>query len=154
MAASGSEENGCLSSAWIGALLEGAEHELDPAVSAKLLRGCGSAHYRAMNIEATAARYRGDLPAFVGFLSTEWHWKVSYDRGSGIILADEDKPDCVCPLAKGGAVTSPLLCRCSEGFAELLFAAVVGRPVRATVVRSILRGDPSCVYRVETAHSA
>jgi len=43
---------------------------------------------------------------------------------------------------------STLLCDCSEGFAEKLFSAVVGKPVKAEVVASIQRGAKSCRYRI------
>jgi hypothetical protein len=38
---------------------------------------------------------------------------------------------------------------CSEGFAERMFSNVLGQPVQASVLRSILKGDPSCVYEVQ-----
>jgi hypothetical protein len=67
-----------------------------------------------------------------------------------IILADENKPSCVCPLLKDAERLFPGLCYCSEGFAELMFSAVFKYPVRASVVSSIQRGDSHCVYKIET----
>ncbi len=40
------------------------------------------------------------------------------------------------------------LCNCSEGFAERMFSYILNRPVRATVIASILRGDKSCKYEI------
>jgi hypothetical protein len=98
----------------------------------------------------TTAPFRGNLPAFLDFLSATWGWKVEYDATRGIITADENKTECVCPLVRCGAVKGQsLLCNCSEGFAERMFARVLDRPVHAQVVRSILKGDPSCVYQVQ-----
>jgi hypothetical protein len=57
---------------------------------------------------------------------------------------------CVCPLVQQNiGVVSTTLCHCSEGFAERMFSAVIEKPVKATVTRSILRGDKSCVYTIQ-----
>ena len=135
--------------AWLEGLLELADKTLDPGAKVKLLKGCAGAHYRSAKMAEIAAPFAGDLGRFLAHLAESWQWKISYDASAGVILADENKDSCVCPLARGGARLSPLLCRCSEGFAERMFGAVTGKPVRATVVRSILRGDPSCAYRIE-----
>jgi hypothetical protein len=94
--------------------------------------------------------YRGDLPGFLRFLTEKWGWKVEFYAQSQVITADENKPACVCPIVQRrvGPV-SEILCYCSEGFAGRMFSAVTGKAVTAQVVRSVLRGDASCVYRVE-----
>ena len=53
------------------------------------------------------------------------------------------------PLFKEGLVDSQLLCECSRCFASKMFESVVGHPVEATIVRAIIRGSASCVYRVQ-----
>ena len=60
---------------------------------------------------------------------------------------DENKDFCVCPLCQAQKMP-PLLCNCSEGFAERMFSNILNRPVRATVIASILRGDKSCKYEI------
>jgi len=120
-----------------------------------VLKGCSQAHYRLLNMDQTIAPFRGDLPAFLAFLSAAWGWKIDYDPASGVLLADENKAECVCPLVRCGAVKDqPLLCSCSEGFAARIFSGVVGQPVQTRVLRSILKGDPSCVYRVQIPPAA
>jgi predicted hydrocarbon binding protein len=115
-----------------------------------LLQGCAAAHYRSANMDAIVSQYTGNLAGFLAFLSEKWQWKVTYDQGTQTIIADENKPACVCPIVQmvPGKV-SATLCHCSEGFAERMFSAVIEKPVEAKVVRSILRGDQSCVYSVQ-----
>ena len=81
---------------------------------------------------------KGDLDGFLAFLSREWGWVIT--QCGEIILVDENKNYCVCPLCQAQKMP-PLLCNCSEGFAERMFSYVLNRPVRATVIASILRGD-------------
>ncbi len=93
--------------------------------------------------------YRNNPDAFVQYLESGWGWKVSHDKATRTILADENKDHCVCPVAAPLPQKGPAaLCYCSEGFAEAMFSFVLGCPVSATVVSSILRGGERCVYRI------
>ena len=142
-------------SGWVDQLLHEIDGQLLPEAKAAVLKGCAQAHYQMLNMDQTIAPYRGNLPAFLEFLSAAWGWKIEYDAASGILLADENKAACVCPLVRCGAVKNQsLLCNCSEGFAARMFSGVLGQPVQARVIRSILKGDPSCVYQVQMAASA
>ncbi len=95
------------------------------------------------------APYRNNPDAFVQYLESGWGWKVSHDKATRTILADENKDHCVCPVAAPLPQKGPAaLCYCSEGFAEAMFSFVLGCPVSATVVSSILRGGERCVYRI------
>jgi hypothetical protein len=132
---------------WIASLLD--KMDGSPA-QVELIKSCHAVHYRAANLEEILAGYRGDLEGFIRFLEGTWGWKVSYDRAAGTLLADEAKSYCVCPVAqKSSQPVSGLLCHCSEGIAEHMFSLVVGHPVKASVVRSILRGAPTCIYSIQ-----
>ena len=132
---------------WVAALLNGLDATVDQSTRAALLKGCATAHYKALNMDAVLAEYQGRIEAFCQFLSVKWNWKVSYNKAAQVITADENKSECVCPLVKRQIVKdSGSLCACSEGFAEKMFNVVTGKPVKATVVRSILRDGQSCIY--------
>jgi hypothetical protein len=134
---------------WIAALLPALQASADPVTAAQVLKGAAEAHYQHLRMDERVAPYRGDLGRFLAFLSSEWGWKIEYAAGSTQVLIDENKPNCVCPLVAQGLAGDPgLLCNCSEGFAERMFSAVVGTPVRAEVTASVLRGAPSCRYRI------
>ena len=134
---------------WIGALLP-ALAMLEAEEARGVLRQCAQAHFDDLGMASTLAPFRGDLPAFLGFLRSEWGWIVDYDAAAGVVMANENKDHCVCPLvAEEHPDGLGALCSCSEGFAERMFAAVTGGPVRTQVVESILRGGERCRYRVE-----
>ena len=134
----------------VATLLNGMDATVDQGTRAALLKGCAVAHYKVLKMDVVLAEYQGRVEEFCQFLSTNWNWKVSYDKTTQVIIADENKNECVCPLVKRQIVKdSGTLCSCSEGFAEKMFTTVIGKPVNATVVQSILRGAPSCVYRIQ-----
>jgi len=136
-------------SKWIAALLPQMEKSLDRETSKKLLKASAIAHFEHLEMEKMLAPHVGRLEPFLEFISKEWGWKIDYDQANGVIRIDEAKDRCVCPLKhKDVSLQSSILCDCSEGFAEKMFSVVVGRPVKAAVVASILRGAKSCKYQV------
>jgi len=144
------DQDNRLAHAWTAHLLALLDANLPEDTKKAVLKECSIIHYREAQMDALVAQYRGDLPGFIQVLSRNWQWKVTYDPHEGVISADENKPTCVCPLVRlSAAPVSAILCHCSEGFAERMFSAVVGRPVTAQVSRSVLRGDPTCVYRIQ-----
>jgi len=112
------------------------------------LRICAGAHYDAIHMEETIGALKGDLPRFIEFLESRMNWIVRHDAEARTIIADENKPDCVCPLSREGLLTDPALCECSRGFAEKMFGYVLETKVEASVVESILRKGTHCVYKV------
>ena len=76
---------------------------------------------------------------------------VGIDKeGDKVLIVHENNTDCLCPMVrpcKGKMATS--LCICTETELERMFARAYGGEVKATVTEAILRGDKSCVYRIE-----
>ena len=122
----------------------------DREYAKRILKGCSESHYEDLKMQATVDRFRGNLDAFLAFLRKEWGWIIDYDRDHGVILVNENKGSCVCPLvqARHGDGLG-ILCHCSEGFNEKMFSEVVGSKVRVEVTESILRGHKSCKYRID-----
>jgi hypothetical protein len=135
---------------WVAALLPAIAAEVEPEAGRRALKAAAAAHYAQLHMDDRVAGFDGKLDDFLEWLRSEWGWKIDHEPGSGTITIDEAKSYCVCPLVPRGADTTRLgtLCSCSEGFAERLFAAVVGHPVRAEVTQSVLRGATSCMYRI------
>jgi predicted ArsR family transcriptional regulator len=134
---------------WIAALLP-LLAKGDREYARRLLKGCAASHYEDLKMQATVDRFRGKLDAFLDFLRKEWGWIVAYDREGGVILVNENKSSCVCPLVqKNHGPDLGILCHCSEGFNEKMFSAVAGFKVRVEVTESILRGNKSCKYRID-----
>lgn len=137
---------------WTGCLLCSMENHPDADAEA-LMHECSSYHFYTNQMDTVLEPYVGRLKDFIQFLEQEWGWKISYCEETQTLIADENKPACICPLAQalGTDSLSPVLCHCSEGFAQKMFSKVTGTPVGATVIRSILRGGSSCVYQVHLA---
>jgi hypothetical protein len=136
--------------AWAAALISALDTDLPVEVTAPMLRACASVHYADAHMDSIVARFHNDLGGFLQFLTDQWGWLVTYNPTEGTITADENKPYCVCPLVqKSPQAVSGTLCYCSEGFAKRMFSAVIGRPVKATVVQSVLRGAGSCIYSIQ-----
>jgi hypothetical protein len=45
-------------------------------------------------------------------------------------------------------VTPPSFCDCTLGWQEAAYSTILGRPVRAELEESILRGGKKCIYRI------
>jgi predicted ArsR family transcriptional regulator len=121
----------------------------------RILKGCAEAHYEDLKMQATVDKFRGKMDEFLAFLRKEWGWIIDYDRDQGVILVNENKTSCVCPLVpKARTADLGILCYCSEGFAERVFSEIHGSRVRAEVAESILRGQQHCIYRIELRPSA
>lgn len=142
-------ENDGMSQSWIAEILTNLNDSLEEDDLRKLVKSASLAHYNQLGMEKTLAGYKGRLNDFIAYIEKEWGWKFSYQKNERILLADENKPYCVCPLIKHhGNNTYPALCFCSEGFAERMFSFVCGRQVHATVISSVMRGDDRCVYQI------
>ena len=134
---------------WIAVLLGNMDSTISESKMRELLKPCALTHYNSIGMDKITGAHAGDMDGFVSYLRSDWDWKADYDREAGIIVCDENKDHCVCPMvnrAKNNG--SDAMCYCSEGFIEKMFSAVAARPVRATVDKSILRGDKSCRYIV------
>ena len=102
-------------------------------------------------MDKVLAPYVGDMTRFTQFIGDQWGWKIDYKPEIGVIVADENKSFCVCPMVnKEKGIRSSILCYCSEGFAEKMFSTVAGHPVKARVISSIHRGDDRCKYEIKT----
>jgi predicted hydrocarbon binding protein len=134
---------------WIAAMLPLIDANTKGDQARTIIKGCAQSHFDHLEMSKTMARFTGRLESFLEFLHNEWGWIIEHDKENGVVLIDENKSVCVCPLVqKDIAVKSGSLCYCSEGFAERMFSSVIGHAVRAEVRESILRGDKSCKYRI------
>lgn len=86
---------------------------------------------------------------FFSFLIEEWDWKFSYSRESNELICDENKSECICPVARTcNYDISPTMCYCTEGMLKRIFEKALHRNVDTTMITSILRGGKSCVYKI------
>ncbi|WP_372775604.1 DUF6144 family protein [Mangrovibacterium sp.] len=122
----------------------------DEKLSCDLLKSCACAHYEQLEMDGVLQPFEGKVNGFCSFLEQQWGWKVKYNEGANTILADENKNYCVCPMmSHDNGLIYAALCCCSEGYAELMFSKVAGRPVEATILSSLHRGDDRCKYQIK-----
>lgn len=134
---------------WISTLLLQVDENAGEEECRKIMKPCAMAHYNYLEMDNVLTPYVGDMDKFIQFINNEWSWKINYNKETGIILADENKSYCVCPMVnKEKGVRSSILCYCSEGFAEKMFSTVAGHPVTARVISSIHRGNDRCIYEI------
>lgn len=134
---------------WISTLLLSIDDNTNKETCRSIMKACAISHYESLKMDDFLSPYIGEIEKFNMLLEKEWGWKVNYRRDEGIIIADENKKVCVCPMVnQNQGVKSAILCYCSEGFAELMFSKVVGHSVKAEVVSSIHRGNASCSYKI------
>ena len=135
---------------WLTTLLSNMDHDLDEDVLRKVIKKSAIVHYNNLNMDAMLADYVGDLEKFNKFLEGSWGWRIDYNKATKVLIADENKDSCVCPILEHKkGVDSSVICYCSEGFAEKMFSVVTGVPVTAKVISSVRKGDKSCKYRIE-----
>jgi hypothetical protein len=143
------ENPNALQQAWISALLYGIDNKLTEEEMRNIFKACALTHYNDLGMDNIVKGYAGDVERFIGYLTSEWGWKVEFDKATGRIVCDENKDHCVCPMVnKEKGIASGSICYCSEGFIGKMFSAVAGRHVQAAVESSILRGGKSCRYVV------
>lgn len=135
---------------WISNLLLQIDEQSSAEECRRMVKPCSAAHYDFLEMDKLLSPYIGKIESFIQFIQEKWGWKIKYEPESGLILADENKNQCVCPLVnKERGVRSSILCYCSEGFAEKMFSKVIGKAVKAEVISSIHRGDKSCQYQIK-----
>jgi predicted hydrocarbon binding protein len=106
-------------------------------------------HFNELKMNDMLKTYVGNADKFIAFISEKWGWKIEFDKTSGILIADENKSYCVCPMVyQVEGIGAAVMCNCSEGFAEKMFSIVFEKPVKAKVISSVLKGDKSCKYKV------
>jgi hypothetical protein len=95
-------------------------------------------------------RFKGDIEGFLEEGRRHWMAEAEYDETKGTIRIVDKGPSCTCPMVKVG-VTPGSFCDCTLGWQEEAYAEILGRPVKAELEESILRGGKRCVYRITIA---
>jgi hypothetical protein len=141
--------NPSLMQVWIASLLQNINTELDKGSARKVIKKTAEVHYKDLKMDSVLADYKGDIDKFTVFLRDKWGWKVDYDKEKRVLIADENKNYCVCPIAAYNKdINSSAMCYCSEGFAEMMFSSVSGMQAKAEVISSIRKGDTNCKYKI------
>ena len=107
---------------WISTLLLSIDNNADQEICRNIMKKCAISHYENLKMDDLLSSYIGQIEKFNQFIEKEWGWKMNFRKEEGLIIADENKKMCVCPLVnQKKGIKSSILCYCSEGFAELIF---------------------------------
>lgn len=134
---------------WFSGLMQGLE-SLDAPSRTAILRECGQAcarSYTAQVFRESWQRAEGDMARFLAELA------VRFPGATYTQIADDTiqvrYAECGCDLVRCGWVTSPALCECSAHNLQANFEAAMGMPVTTILETSLLRGDTTCVFKVQ-----
>jgi len=134
---------------YLGMLLISLQQNNSEEQNQKAIKQLSQIHYKQLNMVEILKPFENNLNGFINFLEKDWGWKVNYNIETQMLIADENKNYCVCPMINHKTGIKPgTLCYCSEGFAEQMFSKVIGHPAKAKVIASIQRGDSSCKYQI------
>jgi predicted hydrocarbon binding protein len=126
-------------------LLEIMDAQLSKKARAKLLEALG--RRCAGEYMDLADKHKGDLKGYVDEIQKQWVDRVKWaDDGKSFQVFNRPRP-CTCPLVGAGNVSSTM-CACSIGWQKEIYSHVSGSPVQVTVEKSVLRGDPQCVFQI------
>ena len=134
---------------WTANLLANLNSEIEPEKFRNLIKKNAVIHFNELKMKDMLKDFIGNPDKFIAFISEKWGWKIEFDKSAGVLIADENKSYCVCPMVnQDERIGSAVMCNCSEGFAEKMFSEVFGKPVKAEVISSVLKGDKSCKYKI------
>ena len=114
----------------------------------ELMRRCSSFCYSGKHIADMVEPIR-TTEEFIACLKNDFHWGLSFDRNTGVLICNENNTECLCPVVRAaeGSISS-MMCHCTEGMLKIIFEVGLKRPVKIEMVSSIVRGGKSCVYKV------
>ncbi len=131
--------------AWIAALLENMDRQLDPSARARVMEACGRDCARRASIKM-AEPCRGDVGKLVESLAKILGSENCSIDGNVVRLTYNK---CYCELvADGPERLSETYCLCSKGWVLEMFETAARKPVRVEVLQTIKRGAPSCRFLV------
>jgi len=135
---------------WLSNLLSNLNKDLEEDILRKVIKQSSIVHYNNLKMDELLSGFIGDLEKFNKYIESNWGWKIENNKATNVLIADENKGNCVCPVLEfKKEINSSAICYCSEGFAERMYSKVTGSTVTVKVISSIRKGDKTCKYRIE-----
>lgn len=120
---------------------------MDQEALNKLLLDLGTQCAKEMDVLFKS--YVNNLDGFLHRMEKSWHMKATHDRDKKMITVIGNKTGkCFCPFVDQYKMSSDF-CNCSLGWQTQTFSRVIGKPVKARVLRSVLRGSQSCDFAID-----
>lgn len=132
---------------WTQRLLRCAEEPDMPVKEA--IGGCSEICYDKNNMADKLKGIR-DLDGYVECLRKDFGWAIDYDRQNRVLICQENNEACLCPVVRSAEGPVPgSMCFCTEAELVRMTQNALGCRAKATVLRSFVRDNESCVYRIE-----
>ncbi|MHA1210887.1 MAG: DUF6144 family protein [Candidatus Heimdallarchaeota archaeon] len=134
---------------WLKTLLTSMEKHLDEETRLKIFRETGGfcARVHTTEIFKKLKETTNDLEEFLVAINKEFtgaSWEKIDDKTLKVIYKQ-----CFCPFICKGVHKLPVQCDCSVGWIKENLEMVFEKPIKVTLVDSILRGGFECEFKVE-----
>ncbi len=126
---------------WVNWVLE----TVDEEVISKIGRKC----YQDSDWVKKLPVYNGekDIQQMISFLR-ETLPDFRYKPLKKGFIVDLNERKCFCPLVELGLTKNPNLCQCTKTFDKSMYENLLKTKVNIKIMKTILRGDDSCVFEV------
>ena len=114
----------------------------------KAIEACSAYCFREKNM-AEMFKDVTTLEELIEIFRTKWNWVVDYDKEHGVLICNENKDYCLCPIehcSKGDV--SKNLCLCTRGMIKSIFRFALQKEVNVELLRSVIRDGKSCIYKI------
>jgi len=95
------------------------------------------------------SKYKNDLNGYLEMLKQVWGTNYKHDNNNKKIhLIGKKTEKCACPFVNKSKMSKDF-CNCSLGWQKNTFAFIIGKPVKATITESVLRGGNRCSFKID-----
>jgi hypothetical protein len=98
-------------------------------------------------LSGVLTQFKGNPEAYFAEAKKAWGTEFEWDKQKGVITVTGNESPCGCPLVDVKK-TPAFFCNCSLGYQHAVFEAILGKPVRATLMSSKLAGAKRCVTEI------
>jgi len=126
---------------WINWVLEAADE--------KTISKIGQSCFKNSDWVKNFPTYSGekDIQEIITFLQ-EILPNFNYQPTEKGFIVDLNEKQCFCPLVQSGITKNPNLCHCTKTFDQSMYERLLNTNVSIKVLKTILKGDESCVFEV------
>jgi predicted hydrocarbon binding protein len=99
--------------------------------------------------EKDRLKFKGDIEGFLKDLKANWAEDAYYNKEKNeIMIVGKKVNSCFCPFA-GDKSISKTMCNCSLGWQKETLESIIGKPVKAKIESSFLRGGDRCSFSAQ-----
>jgi hypothetical protein len=126
---------------WINWVIESGNTEV--------LEKIGTKCYMDNEWTQTLPKYNGKKTKEDMMLFLRKHFnEFSYTETEKGFTVSLNNSECYCPLIKEKITDNPALCECTKNFDRLMYENILGIPVKAEIIETILRDKTSCTFEI------